>query len=42
VASLQAAVTTVDGSMVKRVGESYLRRNAVCLERDGGSLEHPF
>jgi hypothetical protein len=34
-ATLQAAVTTVDSNMLRRV-----RENAVCLEMDGGRFEN--
>jgi hypothetical protein len=39
-ARLQAAVTTVNASMLRRVQESAVRRTAVCLEMDGGCFEH--
>jgi hypothetical protein len=40
VVRLQAAVTTVDANMLRRVRENAVRRTAVCLEMDGGRLEH--
>jgi hypothetical protein len=40
VARFQAAVTTVDANMLSRVPENAVRRTSVCLEMDGGRLEH--
>jgi hypothetical protein len=40
VARLQAAVTTVDANMLRRVPENAVRRTAVCLEMDGDRFEH--
>jgi hypothetical protein len=40
VARLQAAVTTVDANMLRRVRENAVRRTAVCLIMDGGHFEH--
>jgi hypothetical protein len=40
VARFKAAVTTVDGSMLRRVRENSVPRTAVCLEMDGGRFEH--
>jgi hypothetical protein len=38
VVRLQAAVT-IDANMLRRVGENFVRRAAVCLEIDGGRFE---
>jgi hypothetical protein len=35
-----AAVTTVEANMLRRVRENAVRRTALCLEMDGGRLEH--
>jgi hypothetical protein len=40
VARLQAAVTTVDANMLRRVRENDVRRTVICLEMDGGSFVH--
>jgi hypothetical protein len=40
-ARLQAAGTTVDANMLRRVRENAVRRTVVCLEMDGGRrFEH--
>jgi hypothetical protein len=36
---LQAAMTSVDANMLRRVRENVLRRSAVCLEMEGGRFE---
>jgi hypothetical protein len=40
VTRLQAAVTTVDANMLRRVRANAVRHTAVCLEMDGGRSEH--
>jgi hypothetical protein len=40
VARLQAAVTTVDANMLRRVRENAVRRTAICLQMDGGRFEY--
>jgi hypothetical protein len=39
VGRLQAAVTTVDTNLLRRVRENAVRRTAVYLEMDGGCFE---
>jgi hypothetical protein len=39
VARLQAAMTTVDANMLRRVAENTVRRAAFCLETEGGRLD---
>jgi hypothetical protein len=36
----QAAVTSVDASMLRHVRGNVVRPTAVCLEMDGGRFEH--
>jgi hypothetical protein len=40
VARPQAAVTTVDANMLRRVRENAVRRTDVCLEMGGGRFEN--
>jgi hypothetical protein len=40
VEGLQAAMTTVNAKMLRRVRENAMRRTAVCLGMDGGRFEH--
>jgi hypothetical protein len=40
VATLQAAVATVDANKLRRVQQNAPRRTAVCLKMEGGCLEH--
>jgi hypothetical protein len=39
-ASLQAVVTAVNANMLRRVPENAVWRAAICLDIDGGRLEH--
>jgi hypothetical protein len=39
-AKLQAAMTTVDANMLRRVRENAVRSTAACLEMNGGRFEH--
>lgn len=38
--NLRAAVTTADANVLRCVRQTAARRNAICLEMDGGRFEH--
>jgi hypothetical protein len=42
VTRFQAPVTTVDANMFRHVRENSMRAISVCLEMDGGGMEHLF